>query len=117
MMSDLREERPTILVVGGWSPGPLIYLSSILASYKIVQPEYLPMPPIPGSWCYHPMVLLMFLVCGLLLWFSCQKDVKLVWKLLSIVGTVAMIRVLVAVVVRTSIETAVNSCLEVMRPY
>ena len=111
------QERPTLLVVGGWSPGPLIYLSSAMASYRVVQPRSLPMPPFPGSWCCYPKVLSAWVVCGMFLWVSCQSGVKIAWKLLCIAATTLILRVLAAVAVRTSIETAANSCLEAIRPY
>jgi len=111
------QERPTLLVVGGWSPGPLIYLSSAMASFRVVQPRSLPMPPIPGSWCCYPKVLSAWIVCGIFLWLSCQPGIKIAWKLLCIAVTLLIVRVLAAMAVRTSIETAANSCLEAIRPY
>jgi hypothetical protein len=113
----LPRERPAVLVVGGWSPGPLLYLSSVLTSYQIVQPRRLPMPPFPGVWCCHPKVVSVILACAILLWLSCQPNIIVVWKLIAIVATLLMIRGLAAVAVRTSIETAANSCLEAIRPY
>jgi hypothetical protein len=110
-------ERATVLVVGGWSPGPLLYLSSVLTSYNVVQPRRLPMPPFPGSWCCHPKFLLASIVCGIFWWLSCQPNVNVAWKLLSIVATLLMIRVVAATAVRTSIDMATDSCLEAIRPY
>lgn len=114
-------EGPAVfLVVGGWSPGPLVYLKQVLASRQgsvMVEPRKLPMPPFPGSWCCHPLVLVMMATCGTFLWLASVQHGTILWNLLAVVATVVSIRLLAAVAVRTSIQEATQSCLEATRQY
>ena len=108
-------------MIGGWSPGPLIYLRRFLSAYTIVQPRNLPMPPIPGSWCCDVKVLLMAVVLGFLLWASCRLHEYLpggiIWNLLAIVATFIWFRYLAAIVVRVSIRKSVQICLDSIRQH
>jgi hypothetical protein len=112
-------ERPVVLVVGGWSPGPLLYLQQVLASRRslVVQPRNLSMPPFPGSWCCNPMVLGMVAICGTFLWLTCVSHATIAWNIVALVATLIALRFLVAVVVRTSIQVSAQSCLEATRQY
>lgn len=117
MSSSHQHGRPAVLVVGGWSPGPLLYLSSTLQSHVVIQPRRLPMPPFPGEWCCHPSVVLSAIVLGVFVWLSCRSDMPTVWRIVAAIVSLGTIRILVAVVLRSSIAIAANSCLEAIRPY
>jgi len=108
-----------VLIVGGWSPGPLVYLQPVLASHHctIVEPRNLPMPPFPGSWCCHPKVLLMFAVCGTLLWLAGTQHASIAWNIVAIIASLLSFRVLAAVVVRTAIQLSAQSCIEETRRF
>ncbi len=113
-------EGPVVLVVGGWSPGPLVYLDSVVASRSciVVEPRTLPMPPFPsGSWCCHPRMLMSIAVCGVFLWLACIQHDSILWKFLAILATLVSFRMMAAVAVRTSIQVAAQSCLEAIRSY
>lgn len=114
-----RSQSPVILIVGGWSPGPLVYLKQFMTSRQsiILQPRNLPMPPFPGTWCCHPKVLFMFAAFASLLWLAGAEHASIAWNILAIVAVIGWFRILAAVVVRTSIEMSAQSCLEVIREY
>jgi pimeloyl-ACP methyl ester carboxylesterase len=120
MRPNTNTEGPVVLVVGGWSPGPLLYLQQVLASrpsVMVVEPRNLPMPPFPGSWCCHPMILTMMAICGTFLWLACVQHRTIAWNLLALVASVVSIRLLAAVAVRTSIQVSAQSCLEATQQY
>ena len=122
LMSHYNQEGPVVLIVGGWSPGPLVYLQSALAASPrnagIIRPRHLPMPPFPGvKWCCHPKVVLAMTTSAIFLWLTCANHATIAWNLLAAVATVISVRLLVAVAVRTSIQVAMQSCLEATRPH
>lgn len=119
MTSTSNNDQPVVLMVGGWSPGPLEYLQLILLEDgdHILQPSKLPMPPFGCSWCCHPKVAFMLGVLGVLLWFSFRRNAIIVWNLLALLAAAIWGRLLIAVVVRTSIQTGVDSCMEAIRWY
>ena len=59
----------------------------------------------------------MMALCGTFLWLACVQHRTPWWNGLSIVATVISTRLLTAVVVRTSIQTSAQSCLEATRQY
>lgn len=116
----LLSEAPIVLIVGGWSPGPLVYLHSVLTSNDclLVEPRSLPMPPFPSrSWCFHRKVLLSMIVCGFILWLASLQYDTVIWNLFAFLVAMVSIRFLAMVAVRTSIQVAAQSCLEAIRPY
>ena len=117
MMNQQSQSRPAVIILGGWSPGPLLYLIEFLSSQQcdILQPRNLPMPPIPGSWCCDPKVLLMILALVGIQWVLHSFNDGLQWVFISIVVTLVWFRLLVAVVVRASIERSVKISLKCLR--
>ena len=111
-------EETVVLVVGGWSPGPLCYLQSVMTTRSciVVQPRTLPMPPFPsGSWCCHPRVLLSMALCGVFMWLAMRQHQSILWNVLAILATLVSLRILAAVAVRTSIQVGARSCLETIQ--
>ena len=112
---------PVVILIGGWSPGPLIYLQRFLQTQKrcnVVELKHLPMPPFPGSWCWDRNVITM--VGGLYLSFRLisrleheSSSVRLL-ILRILFGSMVCIwfRFLAAVVVRSSIREGVQLCLK-----
>jgi hypothetical protein len=116
----MQSARPVVLIVGGWSPGPLMYLKSFLSSHRcsIVEPRNLPMPPFPGSWCCDPKVMAMFIVLIVLLWMSSRIHhyaPSVLWNVVAVVAALVWVRLLALVVVRSSIRKSIQICLEVIR--
>lgn len=119
MMSN-RRSRSVVIILGGWSPGPLLYLKRVLASRGCVtvQPRKLPMPPIPGSWCCNPIVLTMTTVFAGLMYMSCAAAPRFIFqksplpvgvaRLFILLISFVWFRLLAAVVVRTSIERSIR---------
>lgn len=111
---------PRVIILGGWSPGPTLYLKQVLSSTRcvIIELQNLPMPPIPGSWCYNPTVLLCFAVLAGNLYNLTLPDPLLIshhlpipiWvkRVVILVATFLWIRLLASVVVRTSIEMSIR---------
>jgi hypothetical protein len=111
---------PRVVVLGGWSAGPLLHLKRVLSSHgcMIVEPTNLPMPPIPGTWCCNPIVLLMFTVFVGLLFLSCGplplsivRNSPLpiaVIRIVVLAAALVWFRLLAAAVVRTSIDTSIR---------
>ena len=103
-----------IVIVGGWSPGPLRHLKRALRAqgcHEIIEPSYLSlfMPPmIPGLWCCHPAVIIMTFMPGATIYLAVTVNTPLLLRLLIILLALAWCRLLVGVVVRTSIETSIR---------
>lgn len=121
---------PYIIILGGWSPGPLEYLKQSCPSLQpsrngdnrstrsieIVEPMNLPMPPIPGSWCYQPFFLIMLAIFIGLLYLSASHLLKtqssvgtLCLRFVAILFSLLWLRILVAVVVRQSIDRSIET--------
>jgi hypothetical protein len=110
-----------VVIVGGWSPGPLAYLKRVLSSQQGMRPEIVEpknlgwyMPPFPGLWCCHPAVVVATVVLGAILYFSFSSGVHIhiVQRLLMSLFALGWCRILVAVVVRTSIDTSIRTVLK-----
>lgn len=111
-------DEAVVLVVGGWSPGPLHYLHSVMTTRSciVVQPRVLPMPPFPSwSWCCHPKVLLAMALCGVLMWLATLQHQSILWKVLAILAAMVSLPILAAVAVRMSIQVGTRSCLEAIQ--
>jgi hypothetical protein len=62
------QESITVLVLGGWSPGPLNLLKwRFRERCTFVEPE-IPMPPVGVSWCVDPFCVLLVADLGLAPW-------------------------------------------------
>jgi len=118
-----RVDRPSVvaLFVGGWSPGPLVYLESLLRQKNIfiLQPKNLPMPPFPsGSWCCHPKTIVLVGGIGVFLWLTFRPENQhWSYNLLSFLAVLVMCRIAASIVVQTSIEIGAQNCLEAIKPY
>lgn len=119
---------PQIIVLGGWSPGPLLYLQRSIKSFRsqsvsvngrhveIVEPfERLPMPPLPGRWCYHPVIAAMFMIFFGLLYLAASGVVEvrststtILVRLLFVLLAFGWLRLLAASVVRISIDQSIR---------
>jgi len=59
-MTTTRNATIKVLVLGGWSPGPLSYLKRRFRSDRFVFVEpAIPMPPMGFAWCWDPFCLLL----------------------------------------------------------
>jgi hypothetical protein len=116
----MNSNKPVILIIGGWSPGPLLYLRRLLSSYHTVEPRNLPMPPFPGSWCCEVKVILMFAVLPVLLWTASRIHLyasSIVWNILAAIVYLLWFRLLAAVVVRVSIKRSAQICMASIRQH
>ena len=108
---------PAVIILGGWSPGPLLYLQDFLASNQCRIVELpIPMPPIPGSWCRDTtvlgwVVLLVLIIVGLA---SYAPD-DLYWFLFAFVVFPIWFRILAAIVVRRSIQQGIQTARRAIR--
>jgi hypothetical protein len=114
---------PTVLFLKGWTPGPIDHLRGRLQkefSCDVVEPDLL-MPPFSGIWCWDRNFLLMLGVCGGLLWSLVhvwrQFDSweRVAFLALIVLFGIFWIRLMVAVVTRSSIADGVEKCLKEMR--
>ena len=112
------DDEPVIVMIGGWSPGPLIYLRRFLSAYQIVEPRNLPMPPFPGSWCCDIKFVFMVAVLILLLWISTSDIIQAIFlKILIIVASIIWFRILAAIAVRISIQKSAQICNDTIRKH
>lgn len=109
---------PRILVLGGWSPGPLSYLKYHLARNKncvFIEPN-IPMPPIGWSWWCDMSIFFSLIMLACVIWglqslgIILQSRAPLLWlcRLLLIVTSFVLLRVCVAWIVRRSIDRGVK---------
>lgn len=108
---------PAVIILGGWSPGPLMYLQDFLASNqcRIIELE-IPMPPIPGSWCWDRTVLgtvgiLILMIFGLA--YYAASDLH--WFLFAFIVFPLWFRFLASIVVRVSIQQGIQTALRAIR--
>ena len=109
--------RIRVVIVGGWSPGPLNHLQAVseLHSHEIIKPSRLNlyMPPFPGLWCCHPMVLFGAVCFPLTVYGACHPDVAINYTLLLLLILATgwskfFFDCLVPVVVASSIEASIG---------
>lgn len=109
-------QRMRVIIVGGWSPGPLGYLKWVLSEkgcHETIEPKELKkyMPPFPGLWCCHPMVLIMMFMLGATIYLAVTANTSILLRLLIVLLALGWCRLLVGMVVRTSIETSIRKIL------
>lgn len=107
---------PIVIILGGWSPGPLLYLQDFLASNQcqIIELQ-IPMPPIPGSWCSDKAVCgtVGVLIVMILALASYASDLH--WFLFAFIVLPIWLRLLAAIVVRVSVQQGMQTTLKAMR--
>lgn len=116
-------ESPCVLVLGGWSPGPIPSLP--LQGYRVLQPP-IPMPPI-SNWMTKT-ILAWSILLGAVVWIGLTTATalrvergaslapKLVFLGTLLVGLVGF-RLLVMLVVRSSLKEGVQICRDLLRDY
>ena len=126
MESSSRSINKRIIILGGWSPGPLLHLERAISSWQnrhhhqqyveIVQVHNLSMPPIPGSWCCHPAVVAVFAIWIGLIYLAASPHVvvesfgwTIVLRLLLAMLAFVWFRIIAVVVVRVSM----NQCIRI----
>lgn len=120
---------PTVLLLRGWTDGPLSHLRSKLYSNEyqcdVIEPNLL-MPPWRGLWCLDCNFILMFMLCvGVFLslclsirgfdGFGGHGTSRISAIILLFCFLCFCIRITVAVVTRSSIAHGVDLCLKEMR--
>lgn len=119
---DTTDESPNVLILGGWSPGPLLYLKrNFFGRCVFLEPE-IPMPPVGISWCFDVGILLLVVVAVLAIWacialagYVNSRGWLVVSRLSVIVTALFLSRLCVAAVVRGSISKGVNIASKVIR--
>lgn len=109
-----------VLVLGGWSPGPLLYLRDFLLSQSVttLYVRKLPMPPIPAfSWCFHAKTMFMIGLIITLMWLLKDLFSGVQLTVLSIAAILIWFRLFAAVVVRVAINTSIQIALKTLREY
>ena len=98
-----------VIILGGWSPGPLLYIENTFVSQgcMILMPT-IPMPPMPGSWCCHPKVLLLVVLQVVI--YTLLHTFTNGWSfaLWTLIDVVIWFRILAAIVVRSSIDRSIQ---------
>ena len=77
----MEEEQPVVMLVEGWSLGPLISLRAGLRrgnKVHIVQPR-IPMPPLFGCWCWNVPFLILFSVFVAYVWYLSRPRLQAQW--------------------------------------
>jgi len=112
------------VILGGWSPGPLVYVAPYLVQYHhatLIRPS-IPMPPV-ANWC-APRYGLFLIVLVLLFWAGrhiigdAGKAFGIVGYLFALLAVLVLlvyyIRWMVAEIVRSSVRRGVQMCLEIL---
>ncbi|KAL7579310.1 hypothetical protein ACA910_013993 [Epithemia clementina (nom. ined.)] len=113
---------PCVLILNGWSPGPLWYLKRTLrqqqTSLRIIEPV-LDMPPVGIRWCCNTRFALLVALYGYFIWYarhlcaglkSQESPAYYQCLLLSTFMGLVWFRALVSEVVRYSMQRNVDLC-------
>jgi hypothetical protein len=125
-----QDEQPKVLLLEGWSLGPLIYLRNGLTDskqkYKILQPA-LPMPPFLGTWWWDRDFIGMAIGLLIICWSgydlmsrvstSNGGTARILCAFLILASVVGWIRLMAAVAVRSSIRRGVETCCKHMHEH
>ena len=121
----MHDDRDTVVVifVGGWSPGPLSHLQRFARNQQhiaIVELKNLPMPPLPGSWCYDPYVLAMIALLLICCWVVSHINFQELWAILILYiilfgNFIVWLRYFASVVVRSAVRKGVEICWHELR--
>lgn len=114
---------PTVLLLGGWTPGPINFIRTKLQSEfscHIMSPILIMPPFFRPFWCDLNFCL-MFIVCiGFLfalskVWIQFESFERFLYLSMVVAAFVYWIRLMVAVVARSSIADGVEKCIQAMR--
>jgi hypothetical protein len=125
-----QDGQPTVLLLEGWSMGPLVYLRKSLkdskTKYKILRPA-LPMPPFLGTWWWDRNFIAMAIGLLGICWSGYQLmtrvstyyggTARILCALCILISVVGWIRLMAVVAVRTSIRKGVAICLRNMHEH
>lgn len=108
-------ESISVLVLGGWSPGPLPYLKRGLQRRCTFLEPNIPMPPVGISWCLDGGMVMLALVIAVAIWacialpdYMYSRVWLTVTRLLVVMASVVLARLCVAAVVRGSISKGIH---------
>jgi len=105
-----------VIVLGGWSPGPLTVVKQSLSSRNcvaVMEPD-IPMPPMKCSWLLDPCVAAFFAVLGCTSWaYHAIERQGLLLIPLTIIALGAL-RLCVAGIVRGSLQRGVRKTMAIM---
>jgi len=109
-----------VLILGGWSPGPLDLVRHHFSQWEFEEP-LLPMPPAGWLWCCNPFCILLCLLCGVVPWLLnlAAKAGGILSALVVVFGIVIIFRILVAALIRFSLWHATSiatAAIEKQRP-
>jgi hypothetical protein len=103
-----------VLVLGGWSPGPLPYLKRAYHGRCTFLEPRIPMPPVGFSWCLDCGMGMLVLIIALVIWayvalpdYIYNRAWLTATRLLVIMASAVLARMCVAAVVRGSIAKGV----------
>jgi hypothetical protein len=126
----IQDGQPKVLLLEGWSMGPLIFLRKGLkdskTKYKILQPA-LPMPPFLGTWWWDRNFIAMAIGLLGICWSGYQLmtrvstyyggTARILCSLSILACIVGWIRLMAVVAVRSSIRRGVEICLKNMHEH
>ena len=100
---------PRILILGGWSPGPLHHLKYYLKQKNcvVIEPN-IPMPPMGCSWCCDVSMFALLAVLGLMMWGCISVQHTRGARLIIVAVSLVLLRRCVAWIVRRSIKRGVQ---------
>lgn len=116
------DQRPTVLILGGWSPGPLNLIKrNFYGICSFLEPS-IPMPPMGCSWCLDIGMAMLAVMIGLTVWacvilddFIKSRAWLAVARLAVIVTGLVLSRLCVAATVRGSMQKGVNIASRILR--
>jgi hypothetical protein len=111
-----------VLIVGGWSPGPLPYLKRYFQRRCTFLEPSIPMPPVGFSWCLDCGMVMLLLVIAVAIW-ACVALPDYIYnrawltatRVLVVMASLVLARLCVAAVVRGSISKGVHIAETCMR--
>ena len=114
--------RPVVLILGGWSPGPLNFIKrNFYGICRFIEPS-IPMPPVGCSWCLDICMAMLGAVIGLTVWacITLENYIKgRAWlalaRLTVIITGLVLSRLCVAGIVRGSMQKGVNIASRILR--
>mmetsp|Transcript_27613 Transcript_27613/g.42481 ORF Transcript_27613/g.42481 Transcript_27613/m.42481 type:complete len:246 (-) Transcript_27613:280-1017(-) len=102
-----------IIILGGWSPGPLNQMKRFLQSRCVFIEPSIPTPPVGCSWCLDKSVLALAIVLIIMFWSSGRVFVahglqSMILRLATMGICVFLVRLCVAGIVRGSVAKGVR---------